>query len=329
METESTTKTKTSPIVSIGMPVYNGGKTITEALDSLLAQDFNNFELIISDNASTDQTAKICQQYAAHDSRIKYYRNETNIGPTANFNRLIHLAGGKYFMWAADDDLWEPSYLSNMVDALDNNPGAVLSFCSFDDLDMNKQLLRHRDTWSGIVRRGRFYRLLRSCFLIPWEENRACYFYGLIRKDVLLTCGGLETRVDAYKGADIVTLFHLLYYGQFVKVDKLLYHKRNISDRTFLKEPLAIRLEKQSLYSLVISYLKWLIMWHQHYYILRVIVKKTSLYAYQKITLINALYLAEFLFYLNNLRQTLICTLYDYLQIFKAKVKRCLLSSSI
>jgi glycosyltransferase involved in cell wall biosynthesis len=298
------------------MPVYNGEKTIRRALDSLLLQDFKDFELIISDNASTDSTENICQLYASRDIRIRYYRNETNIGSTANFNRLIRLARGKYFMWAADDDFWEPSYVSCMVDALDSNPDAVLSFCSFDILSaIDKKIYIYQNNWSKIIRGNRFYRLFHTSYLLPWGTYRSCYIYGLIRKDILLKCGGMETRVEVYAGADIITLFHLLYYGKFVKIEKVLYHRGYNSDRPLLKESLTQRLaKKQSLYSMIISYLNWLSEWHKHYHILRVIVRDTSLKAPHKIILLINLHITELFFYFDNLLRTTICSIYDYLK---------------
>src|SRR5438132_13873019 len=91
--------------VSIGMPVYNGERYLSGALDSLLSQTLADFDLIISDNASTDATESICRSYAAHDSRIRYFRNENNLGAAANFNRAFELCGGEFFRWAAHDDL--------------------------------------------------------------------------------------------------------------------------------------------------------------------------------------------------------------------------------
>jgi len=296
------TEPEISPMVSIGMPVYNGEKTIREALDALLAQDFKEFELIISDNASTDDTGNICIMYAARDRRVQYYRNEMNLGPTANFNRLIHLARGKYFMWAADDDLWEPSYVSCMVEALDKNPDAVLSFCQYEIISADKQPLTGRDEWPKLIERDRFSRLLLSC-----SGRRGVnpgYIYGLIRKDILLKCGGMETRVDPYAAGDVATLFHLLCYGTFVKVDKLLYHRRLNQYRHTFKEPLFQRLKKQSLFPMVLSYIKFLGKYHRHYHILRVIIKETSLNALHKIILLIMLYKAEFLFYFNNIIHT-------------------------
>src|SRR6185436_17133561 len=98
------------PLLSIGLPVYNGQKFITNAVDAILAQTFADLELIICDNCSTDQTEAICRAYAAHDSRVHYYRNEQNIGATNNFNRTFSLATGKYFKWATHDDIIQPTY---------------------------------------------------------------------------------------------------------------------------------------------------------------------------------------------------------------------------
>src|SRR5258708_23576621 len=114
------------PLVSIGLPVFNGEEYLREALDTLTAQDYGNFELIISDNASTDRTATICRDYAAKDPRIVYFCNETNVGPLKNSARVLDIATGKYFMLAAHDDVWGPSYLTNCVAALEDDPLKVL-----------------------------------------------------------------------------------------------------------------------------------------------------------------------------------------------------------
>ena len=93
-----------NPRVSIGLPVYNGERFLPQALDSILAQTFEDFELIISDNASTDTTEEICRTYATQDQRIHYHRHEQNRGAAWNFNYIVPLARGEYFKWAADDD---------------------------------------------------------------------------------------------------------------------------------------------------------------------------------------------------------------------------------
>jgi len=108
-----------TPTVSIGMPVYNGEKYIRESLDSLLSQTFTEFELLISDNASTDGTEAICREYAARDSRIRYVRQNENRGAAANFELVLYKAQGEYFMWMACDDIaGSPSYLGCLVDVI-------------------------------------------------------------------------------------------------------------------------------------------------------------------------------------------------------------------
>lgn len=104
-----------TPKVSIGMPVYNGEKYIRDALDSLLKQTFLDFELIISDNASMDDTEAICCEYASRDSRIRYFRQVENHGAIANFQFVLDKANGEFFMWAAYDDLWSQNYLTEAV----------------------------------------------------------------------------------------------------------------------------------------------------------------------------------------------------------------------
>jgi len=115
------------PLVSIGMPVYNGSRYIREALDSLLAQSYPEFELQISDNASSDETPDICQAYMAKDARIHYHRNPTNLGVLKNFRRALELTSGDYFMWAACDDCWSTNYLAVLLDRLRAHPGAMLA----------------------------------------------------------------------------------------------------------------------------------------------------------------------------------------------------------
>ena len=101
--------------ISIGMPVYNGAKFIREALNSLLGQTFTDFELIISDNASTDETETICREYAAKDVRIKYVRQVENLGAVANFKYVLDFATGEYFMWAAADDVWDQKWIEKLL----------------------------------------------------------------------------------------------------------------------------------------------------------------------------------------------------------------------
>ena len=107
------------PLVSIGLPVYNGQRYLTQSLDSLRAQTFPDFEVVISDNASSDETAAICLRYASEDTRFQYHRNAQNIGGSPNHNRVVELSRGKYFLWASYDDVRHPDYVRRCVEALE------------------------------------------------------------------------------------------------------------------------------------------------------------------------------------------------------------------
>ena len=115
------------PRVSVGLPVYNGERYLRLAIDSILAQTFEDFELIISDNASTDHTEEICREYAARDPRVIYIRQPRNRGGAWNFNHVVELARGEYLKWAAHDDVLAPTFLKECVAALDRLPGTVLA----------------------------------------------------------------------------------------------------------------------------------------------------------------------------------------------------------
>src|SRR3970040_2053781 len=116
------------PLVSIGMPVYNSEKHIRRTLDSIQAQDYERFELIISDNASADGTQEICLEYAAKDQRVRYYRNARNMGMLGNNNRLSELASGEYFKLAGSYDCLAPTFISACKRVLDDDPRVVLAY---------------------------------------------------------------------------------------------------------------------------------------------------------------------------------------------------------
>ena len=153
------------PRVSIGMPVYNGANFLGQALESLLAQTYTDFELIISDNASSDATAEICRAFAGTDSRIRYTRTERTIGPAENHNRLVRMARGDYFRWAAHDDLCAPELLAKEVEVLDRDRSVVLVYPktriidatgnTVEDYEQQLRRLRHL-TFEVALRKMRF-----------------------------------------------------------------------------------------------------------------------------------------------------------------------------
>src|ERR1700751_3041805 len=131
------------PLVTVGLFVYNGERFIEEVLRSILNQTFTDFELIISDNASTDRTGQIAEAYAERDSRIRYYRSEKNMGAGWNVRRVYELATGKYFKQAAADDLLEPDFLRRCVEALENDRDCVLACARTKEIDENGVFIKN------------------------------------------------------------------------------------------------------------------------------------------------------------------------------------------
>jgi glycosyltransferase involved in cell wall biosynthesis len=206
------------PRVSIGLAVYNGEKYLRPTLDSIMAQTFEDFELVISDNASTDGTEEICRTYAAQDSRIKYSRNSVNIGVNNNFNRVFRLSAGQYFRWSAADDLFEPTSLEACVKVLDEHPEAVLCYPKTVLIDGRGDKLRSYDDKLDLrsPRASERFRLaLQNMGLLNAH-------YGLIRADVL-RCTSLY---GTYPGTDMVLLAELALYGQFWEIPEQLFFRR-------------------------------------------------------------------------------------------------------
>lgn len=151
--------TAAAPLVSIGMPVYNGEAYLADAIESVLSQSMGDVELVISDNASTDGTQAIGQAFASRDSRVRYCRNATNLGAAPNYNRAFALSRGRYFKWLAHDDRLLPDYLARTTAALDARPDAVLCNTAVDVIDhTGKQIgsyasiLQHADCPSAAER---------------------------------------------------------------------------------------------------------------------------------------------------------------------------------
>jgi glycosyltransferase involved in cell wall biosynthesis len=228
------------PKVSIGMPVYNGEKFIQGALDSLLDQTFIDFELIISDNASTDATRQICLAYAAKDERIRYYRNDVRIQPISNFNLVLNYASGQYFMWAAHDDRWSASFVECLVRSLDNNPQAVLAFCRFVNIDdEGHQTQTFKENWADVFSRSKFWQFAFMTLSDELGTQKANHIYGLMRRNALLEYGGMVRLPNLdYSGEDILTLLRLLVKWDFVIVDQILFHYRARSHTDRQAEPL-------------------------------------------------------------------------------------------
>jgi glycosyltransferase involved in cell wall biosynthesis len=206
------------PKVSIGLPVWNGEKYLRLALQSILQQDYADFELIISDNASTDRTPEICQEFAAKDKRIRYSRNQTNIGARANYNRVFELARGEFFKWASHDDEIHMSLLRRCLERFEHSaPNTVLVFSKAEIIDESGRMLRLSEDTIDQTARESFTRLASLIF----HRHYAHPLWGLIRSEALR-----RTRLMGCIEADHVLLAELALQGPFVEIPEVFYRQR-------------------------------------------------------------------------------------------------------
>jgi len=216
------------PTVSIGLPVFNGERYLQDAIRSILSQTFEDFELLISDNASNDSTQDICLHYADLDSRISYHRNHQNVGAAHNFNRTFALSSGTYFKWAAHDDLLHESFLSRCFDVLENNKDVVLCHSLVRIIDENGNVLGdHNDKLKHL---DSPYPHIR--FFSAMSFSLHCYdIFGLIRSDVLRN----TPLIASYFGSDRNLFAQLSLEGKIYRIQDYLFFSREHSARSIRK----------------------------------------------------------------------------------------------
>jgi glycosyltransferase involved in cell wall biosynthesis len=220
---------KVCPIVSIGLFVYNGERFLPKSLDSLLRQTFRDFELIISDNASTDRTEEICRVYAAGDARIRYHRNEKNMGAGWNTRRVCELATGKYIKLAAHDDMIEPDFLQLCLDALEADDSLVLTYSLTRVIDENGQFIENYDDG---LRTSSYDPVLRARDLML--EGHRCYpIFGLMRLDALRKLPPM----GSYAHSDRIVLLRLGLLGRFYEVPQYLFVSTSHSGQSVWTAP--------------------------------------------------------------------------------------------
>ena len=209
-----------STLVSIGMPVYNSEKYLEKALCAILSQTYSHLEVIISDNASTDRTGEICRTFASTDKRIRYYRNETNLGASRNFGLVFELSKGTYFRWATYDDLMAPEAIERCLEVLEREPGVVLCYTKTINIDENDDVLDYYEddfSFSSPDPSRRFYDFIRRIY--PYNCNA---MFGLIRRSALEA----TSLIGSYHSSDKVLLAQLVLQGQFREVPEYLFFKR-------------------------------------------------------------------------------------------------------
>jgi len=212
------------PLVSVGIPVYNGAAYLRLAIESVLAQTWENLELIISDNASNDDTEGICREYQEKDRRITYIKNATNLGAGPNYDNCFHKSSGKYFKWLAHDDMIAPSFIEKSVGLLEKNPAAVLCFSLIREIDKNNNIIREYDPGFD----GLYSAIPSQRFRPMIKDMTGCeFFFGLFHRNVLIN----SELHGNYINSDKILIAETALRGAFMKINEPLIIIREHSQR--------------------------------------------------------------------------------------------------
>jgi len=224
----NTSQSRNICLVTIGLPVFNGEEYISQAIESVLLQNFNNFQLIISDNSSSDATYQIAKSYADLDERIILFKQEKNIGPFKNFQYVLNKTNSKYFMWFAHDDVMLPDFLQECVNNLESSNKYDMAFTTFSNIDKyNNSLVRYINITklSGVSNQ----KLIAKYLLSKEASGKANLFYSLYRTKLLAKCiKDLDFLfIEEAWGADMIFILGALVRGKGIKIsNKNLFNKR-------------------------------------------------------------------------------------------------------
>lgn len=213
-------KERRMPRVSIGLPVYNGENYLRDAVESILSQSFDDFELLISDNGSTDATPDLCREYAAADSRIHLELNTTNRGAAWNYNHVFRLARGDFFKWASHDDMISSNYLQRCMERLDDHPEAVLCYPRTVLIDQYGVDQKPYQDGLHLVSTDPVERFRRVLF----RKAKKCHpVLGLIRRSALAR----TDCIGCFNASDQVLLAHLALLGEFHEIPEAALFRRD------------------------------------------------------------------------------------------------------
>lgn len=205
------------PLVSIAIPAFNCESYIAQSIESLLNQSYGDFELVISDNASTDGTEAICRSYAAWDKRVRYVRRRENIGGPGNFRHVFSLCAGKYHKWSTADDHWHPEFLREAVAVLDARPDVVLCYPKTQLVDADGKKIEDYDDNLELASDSP-----RQRFRDLYSRIGLCNAHlGLLRRDAMLKTrligGHLASDVDFLAEMALIGKFHVLPAVRFYR----------------------------------------------------------------------------------------------------------------
>jgi glycosyltransferase involved in cell wall biosynthesis len=237
--------------VSIGMPLYNEEQFVEQAIVSILNQDYKNFELIISDNASTDQTKEICLKYSKKDSRIRFYSRDILTDSTANFNFVASNAKGDFFMWASGHDTRDSTFISRCVATFEKSDSIVLCYSDTIWIDSNGNNIGNEQSDIDTVGMNRIERVNK----VFWNLRYMYPIYGLFRKDML-------DRILPFQrvlGPDILLLNELSSIGEFARIPEPLFFMRKLSDygdwHAYFQKSLNIQLNRKKAIGLFFEFI--------------------------------------------------------------------------
>ena len=249
-------------LVSVGIPTFNRVNSLKRAVESVFSQDHTNLELIISDNASTDETRSYCEYISKQDNRVHYIRQQTNKGATENFNEVLRQSQGEFFMWLADDDWLDRSYVSQCVDVLIHQPdyslvgGTARYFLGETFTTTGRQInllqesrssrlsayfgqVEDNSTFYGLMRREQLARVnMQSVLGGDWLVVAAIAFMGKVRtlEDVFInrSRGGFSCNIEELAGAFNLTKFEMrnVFFAVGINVARDIMWKSPIYDTT-------------------------------------------------------------------------------------------------
>jgi glycosyltransferase involved in cell wall biosynthesis len=220
------------PRVGIGLAVRNGQETLAETVESLLSQDFEDFRLVISDNASTDSTVEMCQEFVRRDHRVVYIRQPQDLGPAGNFNAAQRAAGGEFFKWSAADDLYAPGYLKACVTALEDNPDAILAYPKTRIIGPDGGFLRDYDYEVDATSPRPSVRF-RHYLNVDQRRHLGAEIFGLFRQEAFAVTGPK----GAFARADHVFCATLTLLGKLHLIDEPLFLNRDHPGRSLRTTP--------------------------------------------------------------------------------------------
>lgn len=253
--------------ISIGLPIFNASGFLQKRITNILSMNFQEFELIISDNCSTDSSKKICQEFMKKDSRIKFYQQEKNVGAHENFKFVLEKAQSEFFIWTAASDIWDNTFLEKNLQTLLKNPnlvGCISKMITYGG-QREERMISKKTFVNKIIKntrkyfskygtfsiKGNYDERIRKCLKIRSGEN----IYGLYKTDAIKK----SWIDDSISAVDLGIILNLLKYGEIHRIDEELFqdYAKGLSSKGIITTYRNIRKSKIEYYLPYYSFTKW------------------------------------------------------------------------